>query len=339
MRGRVAIVYNEPDFGRYGAVGEELAVFGVLEAVEAVYQALIELGSEVIKLPLRPPLELAKEELRAINTDLVFNLFEGFSDDPQTEAMVPEILSELGLAYTGCPPSALRMALDKANMKVVLRSRQIPTPDFQVLDPGTLPTFRLDYPCIVKPRGEDASHGLTPESVVSDFPALARQVGLVSRDYGGCALVEEYIDGREFNATVLGDGEYTVLPPSEIVYSLPAGVPRILTYAAKWQPETPFFLGTRAVCPADIGAGEVALINQTAVAAFKLLGGRGYARVDMRFDRAGRLNVLEVNPNPDISPGTGAARQSDAAGMTYAEFIDKITDMAIRGRPVSEVAR
>lgn len=329
MRGRVVIVYNEPDCGRYLNVGEGIAVLGVLETVEAVYQALLELGSEVQKLPLRPPLELAGKELRAINADLIFNLFEGFSYDPQTEAMVPEILSEVGMPYTGCPPKALRLALDKARMKVMLHNRQIPTPDFQTLRPGTLQTFRLEYPCIVKPRREDASHGLTSQSVVSDFAALARQVKAVSRDYGGCALVEEYIDGREFNATVFGNVEYTVLPPSEIVYALPDGLPRILTYEAKWQPGTLFFQGTRAVCPADIGPQELVVINQTAVAAFKLLGGQGYGRVDMRFDRAGRLNVLELNPNPDISPGTGAARQASAAGMSYAEFIAKLTGMAL----------
>jgi len=253
MRNRVVVVYNQPDAGRYRAVGEEMAELGVLEAVDAVYEALLELGSEVQKLPLRPPIELAAKELQAISADLVFNLFEGFSDDPRTEALVPEILSRLGLPYTGCTPQALRMALDKANMKVLLQEKQIPTPDFQILAPATLPTFRLTYPCIVKPRAEDASHGVTPESVVNDAAALARQVELVSRDYGGSALVEEYIDGREFNATVICDAACTVLPVSEIVYSLPDGAPRVLTFAAKWLPDSAFFAGTRAVCPAEIG--------------------------------------------------------------------------------------
>jgi D-alanine-D-alanine ligase len=309
-----------------------MAVLGVIESVDAVHQALLELGNEVQKLPLIPPIEIAEKELQAINADLVFNLFEGFSDDPRTEALVPEILSRLGIPYTGCTPHALRMALDKANMKVLLQGKNIPTPDFQVLSPGTLPIFCLNYPCIVKPRAEDASHGVTPESVVNDAAALARQVGLVSRDYGGSALVEEYIDGREFNATVICDGGCTVLPVSEIVYSLPEGAPRVLTFAAKWLPDSPFFDGTRAVCPAEIGPEEESVIKRTAVAAFCLLGGYGYGRVDMRFDRRGRLNVLEVNPNPDISPGTGAARQASAAGMSYAEFIGIITGLALGGK-------
>ena len=329
MRNRVVIVYNQPDSGRYGAVGEEVAVLGVLETVDAVHEALLELGNEVQKLPIKPPIELAAKELQAINADLVFNLFEGFSYDPGTEAFVPEILSQIGITYTGCTPQALRMALDKANMKVLLQGQQIPTPDFQILSPETLSTFQLEYPCIVKPRAEDASHGVTPESVVHDTVALARQVNLVSRHYGGSALVEKYIDGREFNATVICDAEFTVLPVSEIVYSLPEGTPRVLTFAAKWLPDTPFFVGTRAVCPAEIEPEYEAVIRQTALAAFRLLGGQGYGRVDMRFDRRGRLNVLEVNPNPDISLGNGGARQASAAGMSYAEFIGKITNLAL----------
>jgi D-alanine-D-alanine ligase len=327
VRGRVAIVYNQPDSGRYGAVGEEMAVLGVLEAVDAVHEALLELGNEVIRVPLTPPISGVKKALRATGADLVFNLFEGFSEDPRTEAVVPEILSHLGIPYTGCTPQALRLALDKADMKVLLQNHGIPTPDFQILSPETLGTLRLDYPCIVKPRAEDASHGVTPESVVNDGAALARQVALVSRDYGGGALVEKYIDGREFNATVICEAGCTVFPVSEIVYSLPAGAPRVLTFAAKWLPETPFFDGTRAVCPAEVGTEDETIIRRTALAAFRLLGGHGYGRVDMRFDRAGQLNVLEVNPNPDISPGTGAARQASAAGLSYAEFIARLTGL------------
>jgi D-alanine-D-alanine ligase len=186
--------------------------------------------------------------------------------------------------------------------------------------------FRLSYPCIVKPRGEDASHGLSERSVVYDFASLQKQVASVSQYYGGQALVEHFIDGREFNVTVLGG---TVLPISEINYSLPQEVPEILTFAAKWQPDSPYFQGTRVVCPAEIGTKEREQIAQAALAAFHLLGCRGYARVDMRQDEAGQLNVIEVNPNPDISPGSGAVRQAEIAGMAYPQFIDRIVQLAL----------
>ncbi len=326
---RVAVVYNEPVFSRYNVKGEETAVLGVLNAVEAVHHALLELGYDVTRVPLAPPLEQTSKKLHELAVNLVFNLFEGFCGYPETEAEIPHILSALGIPYTGCTAAALRLALDKVKTKVILRDAGISTPDFQLLNPETLSTFQLGYPCIVKPCREDASHGLSEESVVNDFTTLERQVRLVSNSYGGEALVEEFIDGREFNVTVLGNSERTVLPVSEIAYSLPHGLPRILTFAAKWEPDSLYYQDTRVICPAEIEADEQEHITETALAVFRLLGCLGYARVDMRLDENRRLNVIEVNPNPDISPGNGAARQAEAAGMTYTQFIEKIVLLAL----------
>ena len=329
MRTCIAIVYNEPYTSRYDTAGEEKAVLGVLQAVATVHQALLELGYEVTRVPLVPPFEQARRKLSSLDVHLVFNLFEGFCGQPETEALVPETLLELGIPFTGCQGTTLRLALDKARVKAMLKVAGMPTPDFQLLSPQTLPMFQLRYPCIVKPCGEDASHGITGASVVDNPAMLEKQVQLVSESYGGGALVEEFIDGREFNATVLGNSEGTVLPVSEIVYSLPSEMPRILTFAAKWEPDSPYFQGTKVVCPAEIGTRERENIAETALAAFRLLGCQGYARVDMRMDREGRLNIIEVNPNPDISPETGAARQAGAAGMTYTQFVEKIIQLAL----------
>jgi D-alanine-D-alanine ligase len=233
VRRRVAIVYNQPSKSRYDERGEQAAVSGVLEAVAAAQDALLKLGYGVVEVPLSPPLSRAEQRLAAIEADLVFNLFEGFAGHPETEAEIAEMLAALKIPFTGCPAGALRLGLDKAKTKALLKNAGIATPDFQLLRPETLSGFRLDYPCIVKPRREDASHGLSPESVVSDFAALEKQVSAVSRYYGGQALVERFISGREFNVSVLGGA---VLPVSEIDYSLPKGVPPMLTYAAKWQP-------------------------------------------------------------------------------------------------------
>ena len=332
MHTRVAIVYNQPHHSRYDTVGEGKAVYGVLEAVEAVHRALLELEFDVSRVPLVPPLGRAERKMRNLNAELAFNLFEGFCGYPDTEAALPDILSEMGIPFTGCPASALRLGLDKAKVKLILKSAGMKTPDFQLLKPEILNMFRLNYPCIVKPCCEDASHGLSPGSVVHDFVSLEKQVGLVSSRYVGGALVEEFIDGREFNVTVMGDPECSILPVSEIVYSLPHGMPRILTFAAKWQPESPYFEGTKAICPAELAARDRESIVETAVAVFRTLGGRGYARVDMRMNREGQVNAIEVNPNPDISPDSGAVRQAAAAGMTYTQFIDKIVQLALNGK-------
>jgi len=328
MRQRIAVIYNDTCPSRYDSLGEQKAVLGVLDAVQAVDNALQELGHVVTRVPLTPPLEATEKKLTSLRADLVFNLFEGFSGYPETEAKVADILTLMGIPHTGCPGPALRLALDKSKVKALLQDNGIDTPAFQLLTPETISKFRLKFPCIVKPCGEDASHGISQESVVGNLAGLKKQVARISRSYGGKALVEEFVDGREFNVTVLGNSKLSVLPVSEIEYALPHGVPRILTYAAKWDPESPDFRGTTAVCPARITNREVKRLEEVALKAFRLLGCRGYARIDLRLDNNGHVNVLEVNPNPDISPGSGAIRQAEAAGMTYTQYIENTTLLA-----------
>jgi len=130
----------------------------------------------------------------------------------------------------------------------------------------------------------------------------------------------------------MGNDRPVVLPISEIVYSLPAGIPRIITYEGKWEKDSGFFKGTEPECPALLSADEETVIKQTVIAAFKAVGCRGYARIDMRQDAGGRINVLEVNPNPDIAPDSGAARQARAAGLTYDGFILKIVQLALEDK-------
>jgi D-alanine-D-alanine ligase len=329
MRRRLTIVYNEPQPSHYSAAGEEKAVLGVLDAVNAVQKALVELGHDVMLLPLMPPFEEVRKKLEALNVDAVFNLFEGFCGEPETEVLVPETLAELQIPFTGCRADALKLALDKAGVKEILKGKGLPTPNFQLLSPQTLGSFKLDFPCIVKPRGEDASHGINADSLVNDFAALEKQVKIVAESYSSGALVEHFIGGREFNATVMGNTKPVVLPVSEIAYTLSPGIPRILTFAAKWEPDSPYYKGTKVVCPAKVTEPERADITNTAMAAFNLLVGHGYARVDMRLDETGKVNIIEVNPNPDISPDAGATRQSCAAGMSYAEFIGQIVKLAM----------
>lgn len=341
MQLKIAIIFNEPKSDRYSDMGEFKAVAGVLEEVRPVSRALSELGYSVTKVPLRPPLEKVREKIKTISAELVFNLFEGFEGHPKTEAMVASMLSELGIPFTGNPPSTLALALDKAKAKAILESDGIRTPKYQCLRPENLYLFHLNFPCIVKPLGEDASHGVSEESVVHNLEQLERQVTKISQLFGGNTLVEEFLEGREFNVTVLGNEEPLILPVAEMVYYLPPELPKLLTFSAKWHEESIYYKGTRATCPAEIGEEERDAISRTALSAFKLLHCRGYARVDMRMDVEGVPNVLEVNPNPDISPGYGAARQAKAAGLTYNQFIEKIVLYAIEEysySPVKETA-
>jgi D-alanine-D-alanine ligase len=332
---KVALVYNQPEADRYRAMGESKAELGVLDEVKAVRQSLDELGCFSLLVPLHPPLEGVKPAvalLTKIQPDVVFNLFEGFDGRPETEAAVASMLTYLKIPFTGCPAFALALALDKAGTKFLMERAHIPTPRYQVLNPETIGDFNLDYPCIIKPLAEDASHGLSEESVVHDLAALKKQVGKISRLFGGQALVEEFISGREFNTTVMGNRQLTIPAISEIVYTLPPDKPRILTFESKWEENSLYYKNTKAVCPAQISAAEHQEISRLAKAAFRLTGCLGYARVDLRQDARGKFRVLEINPNPDITPGAGASLQAAAAGLTYNAYIQKIINLALNSR-------
>lgn len=325
----ITLIYNEPEADRYREMGESRAELGVIAEVQSVCQALIEMDHTLTLTGLRPPLEDAGKKLSEIKADVIFNLFEGFDGRPETEPEVAELLEKLNLPFTGCPAPALALALDKERTKGILTGSGIPTPRYQILTPTSLTEFHLEFPCIVKPSADDASHGISEESVVTDLDALSRQVEKISRLFGGKALVEEYLDGREFNVLVMGNRELLVPGISEIVYSLPPEKPRILSFAAKWDEKSDYYINSRAVCPAGISQEESEQIGTIAQAAYRLCGCRGYARVDFRQDREGNFNVLEVNPNPDITPGAGAALQAAAGGLTYRQFIDKIIRYAL----------
>ncbi len=326
---RITVIYNEPESSYYTVTGEQEAVAGVLIEVEAVKNSLLKLGHQVTCVSLAKPLQAVRETLGELDSDLIFNLFEGFPGFPDSEALLPQILEESRKRYTGCPSKALKIALDKAGTKNVLKTHGIATPDFQLLNIGNVSSFNLEYPCIVKPNSEDASHGLTIDSVVHDLKSLTEQVSRIQDSYDADeALVEEYIDGREFNATVMGNGTGKILEISEIEFSLPSGKPKIITYAGKWNPGSDYYYGTKPICPACITEEERKDITEAAVRAYEITGCRGYARVDMRMDKKGTINILEINPNPDISPDSGVALQAKTSGMEYTALIEKIVFLA-----------
>ena len=326
---KVAIIYNDPFTETHTGSGEEDAIVGVLEEVVAVKKALLDLGHGVEKVPLRPPLESVPGAMRNIQADVIFNLFEGFEDLPHSEPVVARMLEELGMRFTGNSSRTLALTLDKAGFKDVLNKAGVSTPAFQVMTPATVKSFSLNFPCIVKPKDEDASHGLSPENVVWGMEQLAAQVGLISGRFRGYALVEEFLDGREFNSSILGNNQPEMVEISEITYTLPPGLPRILTFESKWFEDTEYYKGTGVCCPAEIGSELRDTISSIVLSSCKAAGCRGYARVDMRQAADGSINVLEVNANPDITPELGIARQAAARGMAYTELIQKIVDLAL----------
>ncbi len=184
---------------------------------------------------------------------------------------------------------------------------------------------------------EDASLGINAGSVCHDLAHLERQVAYIHDVYKQDALVEEYLDGREFNVSIMGDREPEVLAISEIDFSaMPEGEPRIVSYRAKWDEDSAVYIGTVPICPAEIPKRLENRIRDIALRSYQCVGCRDYGRVDMRSDARGNIYVLEVNPNPDISPKAGFARAARAAGYTYAEMVVRITQFALeRGTKVA----
>jgi D-alanine-D-alanine ligase len=275
-------------------------------AARDVARALRRLGHAPTVVPMRRP----PPRLRC---DAVFNLCEGIDGDARLEPTVAAWLDLLGIPFTGNRHDTLLRALDKA---------QSPGPSPRRLVAES-PCFRwrgqLRFPVIVKPRFADASLGIRRDSVVDNLRDLRDRVTRVVCEFGD-AVVEEYVDGREFNVAVTDDG---VLAVSEIRFSME---PRIVTYDGKWDESSEDYRATVPVCPAKAPAS----VGRTALAAARTLGCRGYARVDLRMDARGRLYVLEVNPNPDLSRGAGMARAAAAAGWTYEELIGRILGYALR---------
>ena len=328
---RIALLYNQPVPSRYHSLGEGAAVCGVMEAVRAVQDALCSGGHAVSRHGLVPPVSCALSVLEGLDADLVFNLFEGFDGQPETEWMLARELESRGLPFTGASSGVLARCQDKGQTKALLSSLGIPTPQYQLLCSQDLPHFNLGLPVIVKPAREDASHGLGPNSVVRDLPALQRQVRFLEGRYGPPVLVESFLEGREFNVAVLGSAEPRALPVTEIVYAPEMPQPRILTFDAKWSPEHPAYRWSLPQCPARTSPRLRRTLEELALAAHRAVGAPAYARVDLRCDQQEHPYVLEVNPNPDLSPEAGLALQAQAAGISYREVIETIMGLAASG--------
>jgi D-alanine-D-alanine ligase len=272
----------------------------------------------------------------------VFNLCEEINGKCELEMCVAGMLELMGIPYTGSDPFALGLALNKFHVKQILRSSGIPTPRGFQSFPGQklLIPRAMRFPMMVKPSRQDASLGINSRSVCHTVAQLERQVRYIHEIYEQEALVEEFLDGREFNVSVIGDQDPQVLAIGEIDFSgLSEEEPRIVSYRAKWDEESPMYGATVPICPANIPKRLENRIKQIAVRSYQCIGCRDYARVDMRTDAHGGIHVLEVNPNPDISPKAGFARAARAAGYSYSEMILRITGAAIeRGAKVAAAA-
>ena len=328
----VVLLYNLLERLQKGEEKDALAEASVIEEIGAVESAVRSLGHQCFVVAIRDEIFSVIHWLREIRPDVVFNLCEGVYGNSCWEMDIPALLDLFRIPYTGSPPLTLGLCQNKDKVKDILLSQGIQTPRYKVFDRPVNQFKNSFLPAIVKPVHEDGSLGISKESVVFDEPQLTRQVRYVIEKYSQPALVEEFVNGRELNVSVVEiNGKMDVLPISEIDYSeFPEGIPRICGYEAKWVPESVEFQKSKPVCPAPLEAETKKRLEQTAIQVFKLFECRDYARVDFRVDQDGRLFVIDVNPNPDISPQSGMSRQIKVKGMTYEHFIGGVLEKAIQ---------
>jgi D-alanine-D-alanine ligase len=317
------------------------AAYVIREDVGSVTESLRELGYRPYPFLIERFSRDLIQVLLDVSPKFVFNLCEEIEENSEFEMYVAGLLELMQIPYTGSKPFALGLALNKFQGKQILRSAGIPTPRGCLRLPGQnspLPR-EMRAPVIVKPSREDASLGINSRSVCRTPDQIEKQIEYVHNVYRQGALIEEYLEGREFNVSIMGWKRPEILAISEIDFSgLAEDEPKIVSYRAKWDEESPLFGATIPICPAKISKRLENRICRIAIQSYQCIGCRDYARVDMRTDARGGLYVLEVNPNPDISPNAGFARAARTAGYSYTEMILRISEAAMeRGAAVAPV--
>jgi D-alanine-D-alanine ligase len=327
----ITIVYNDPEKIEPKPQNLDLSIIEVKNEIEFVENSLRKAGFKVNVLPVYNARRFINDILN-LKTDLIYNFCEMVELESQEEVFAAGLFELVKVPYTGAPPMTLGLCLDKAKTKIILSHYGIPTAKFDLFNESIdgCKKINLRFPVIVKPVREDASAGINEKSVVYDRKELEERVEYIIKMFKQPALVEEFIDGREVNVAILGNNPPVVLPISEIDFShLPSHLPKIVSYEAKWIPNTDYYEKTIPICPAPLEPELERKIKDIALSCYKIMGCRDYARVDMRIDKEGNPYVLEVNPNPDLSRNAGFMRSASVYGLTPEETIVKIAEIAI----------
>lgn len=324
---RVALLHSSDATLAHGEPHDALAVAAVREEIDGVAAACRANGFEPVAVEASDP-KRTLDALGAARPDVVFNLAESVGGEARLEAAVAWLLEWARLPYTGSGPIALTLALSKPLARAVLAAHGVGIPEGFVMErsDGPIPAEFRRRRSIVKPAREDASHGIALESVVDGETALRRRAAYVIERYAQPALVEEFVEGREFNVAILGAGpRAVVLPLSEIDYSrFPRGAPRLITFEGKWNTESAEYKGSEPVPATGLDPALESRVKEAASKAYHALGLTGYGRVDLRIHPERGPLVLDVNPNPDISPTAGLARAAARGGLDHAQLIARI---------------
>lgn len=334
---RIGLTYNEkPDpkssLEEPPSSSDTYAEWDEPTTIDAVEQALGLFGS-VIRLEAD---ERFPQKLGLARPALVFNMAEGLHG-PNRESHVPAICEYHNVPYTGSDPLALALALDKSRAKEILAYRGVPTAPFAVArQPSDLDRLAVTYPLFVKPVAEGSGKGIFVNNLCHAPAELRARVSSLLERYEQPVLVETYLPGPEFTVAILGNGpEARCLPIVGFDFTtLPEGAPPVYGYEAKWVWDTPERPLEIFQCPARVPEALAREIERTALDAYHTLGCRDWCRVDIRIDRFGVPNVVELNPLPGIIPDPAMnscfPKAARVAGMTYDELIQEAVRIAWR---------
>jgi D-alanine-D-alanine ligase len=301
-----------------------------------VISTLKELGHHVYPLGVKSDLSVIHSAIEKLKPDIAFNLLEEFDGVAVYDQHVVSYLELLHLPYTGCNPRGLMLARDKALTKKVLSFHRIPYPEFIEVPQGRTvkrPKW-LSFPLIVKSVNEEASLGISQASIVDDDDKLSERVAFIHNSVGSGALIERYVEGREFYVGVIGNGQLQVLPVWELILDqLPEDAKRIATERVKWSRKYQQKYGITSREADNLPAGKTEDIQTLAKRVYRALGLSGYARIDMRMASDGQLYVLEANPNPQIAEDEDFADSAKKAHYHYNELLQELLNVGLRRRP------
>jgi D-alanine-D-alanine ligase len=317
----------------YGNLSENTSIDeqdGLIQ-VESVSRALSELNHDPVPVSFSLDIKETLGKITEINPALVFNLVESIDGQGRLIHLAPSILDAMNIAYTGAGTDAIYTTSNKVLAKQMLRGARIPTPFFVTPEKVRQHKSPLCSPGIIKSVWEHGSVGIGYDSVV--FPKthdqLLQEMDRRKDQLGGACFAEAYIEGREFNLSLLaknGNGIPQVLPPAEIRFdNFPKDRHRIVDYKAKWESESFEYQNTlRSFDFPDQDRPLLERIKKIARECWKLFNLKGYARVDFRVDESGNPWVLEVNTNPCIAPDSGFVAAADKADLTFNHVIERI---------------
>jgi D-alanine-D-alanine ligase len=298
---------------------------------EAIAQALVSLGHEIVKAPFTPHLSELKSLVCETRADLLFNVVEAVEGSGYCAAEAIALFDELGIPYTGNRSEPVVTTCDKPLAKRKLADADLPTPAWSV--PPDWEGLSDTETYIVKSALEDASVGLDDNAVLKGRNAVRARAELCAQRHGGHWFAEAFVDGREFNVAVLEEnGRPRVLPMAEMRFEAwPDGKPKIVGYTAKWHEASLDATNTvRDFSWSEREPELAAQLRELSEQACRLFGLRGYARVDFRVAPSGQPTILELNPNPCIEPGAGFAAAARQAGYDYRELIRRIVEAAMK---------